>query len=103
MEVAAVAVVGHHLCSGLTDFTDDLGALESKGFWAVAIDFHGKAVCARFDSVRPARPWKGRPWKGIPADTWTSSLDHNGFTSGVSAIREMIADGDVYQVNLTRR
>ena len=103
MEVAAIAVVGHHLCSGLSDVTDDLGALESSGFWAVAIDFHGKAVCARFDSVRPARPWKGRPWKGVPADTWTSSLDRNGFSAGVSAIRDMIADGDVYQVNLTRR
>ena len=103
MEVAAVAVVGHHLCSRLVDVTGDLGALESTGFWAVAIDFNGKAVCARFDSVRPARPWRGRPWKGLPADTWSSSLDHKSFTAGVSAIREMIAAGDVYQVNLTRR
>ena len=103
MEMAAIAVVGHHLCSRLADVTDDLGALESKGFWAVAIDFHGKAVCARFDSVRPARPWRGRPWKGLPADSWTSSLDQAGFTSGVSEIRDMIAAGNVYQVNLTRR
>ena len=103
MEMAAVAVVGHHLCSRLVDVTDDLGALESNGFWAVTIDFSGKAVCARFDSVRPARPWRGRPWKGLPADTWSSSLDRKGFAAGVSAIREMIAAGDVYQVNLTRR
>ncbi len=103
MEMAAIAVVGHHLCSGLADVTTDLDALESSGFWAVAVDFHGRAVCARFDSVRPARPWRGRPWKGIPADTWTSSLDRNGFTAKVSIIREMIAAGDVYQVNLTRR
>ncbi len=103
MEMAAVAVVGHRLCSRLSDVTGDLSALESKGFWAVAIDFRGKAVCARFDKVRPARPWRGRPWKGLPADTWTSSLDRRGFTDGVSAIREMIAAGDVYQVNLTRR
>ncbi|WP_420638529.1 anthranilate synthase component I family protein [Candidatus Poriferisocius sp.] len=103
MEVAAVAVVGHHLCSRLADVTHDVEALESHGFWAVAIDFHGHAVCARFDSVRPARPWKGRPWKGLPADTWTTSLDRTEFTAGVSTIRDMIAAGDVYQVNLTRR
>ena len=103
MEVAAVAVVGHHLCTDLVDVTDDLSALESSGFWTVAVDFGGKAVCARFDSVRPARPWKGRPWKGLPADTWTSSLDQDGFVAGVSTIQEMIAAGDVYQVNLTRR
>jgi len=103
METAAVAVVGHHLCSGLVDVTDDLGALESEGFWAVAIDFGGQAVCARFDSVRPAHPWRGRPWKGLPADTWNSSLDRESFAAGVSAIREMIAARDVYQVNLTRR
>ena len=103
MEVAVVTVVGHHLCSGLAYVTDDLGALESKGFWAVAVDFHGKAVCARFDSVRPARPWRGRPWKGLPADSWTNLLDQAGSTFGVSAIRDMIASGEVYQVNLTRR
>ncbi len=90
------------MCTELADVTNDLGALESNGFWAVAIDFAGHPVCARFESVRPARPWMGRPWKGLPADTWTSSLDRAGYIAGVSAIREMIAAGDVYQVNLTR-
>ncbi|MXW43017.1 MAG: anthranilate synthase component I family protein [Acidimicrobiia bacterium] len=103
MQLAAVAVVGPYLCTDLVDVTVDLSALDSKGFWAVAIDFHGQAICARFNSVNPARPWKGRPWKGLPADTWSSSLDKQGFASGVSTIREMIAAGDVYQVNLTRR
>ncbi|MCY4162690.1 MAG: anthranilate synthase component I family protein [bacterium] len=103
MEVTAVAVVGNHLCSQLADVTHDLSALESKGFWAVAIDFNGVAVCARFDDIKPARPWQGAPWKGIPADTWSSSLNRTDFTAGVQAIRRMIAAGDVYQVNLTRR
>jgi anthranilate/para-aminobenzoate synthase component I len=35
--------------------------------------------------------------------TWRSSLYHDAFVAGVAAIREEIAAGDVYQVNLTRR
>ena len=37
-----------------------------------------------------------------PTD-WTSSLDRSEFVRGVEEIRAEIADGDVYQVNLTRR
>lgn len=37
---------------------------------------------------------------GAPRLTW--SLDENGFVDDVEAIREAIAAGDVYQVNLTR-
>jgi para-aminobenzoate synthetase component 1 len=69
----------------------------------VVLPFAGPPVCARFSSVRPARPWPGRPWSGpAPAD-WVSSLDRAAFEEGVRAIRRSIAAGDVYQVNLTRR
>ena len=98
-----LAVVGGRLLTDLVDVTSDLRALDSRGFWAVVLPFDGEPVCARFARVRPARPWPGPPWRGPSIDSWTSSLDHDAFCAGVVAIREAIAAGDVYQVNLTRR
>ncbi len=96
-------MVGGRLCTDLVDVTSDLAALEGSGFWAVVLPFEGPAVCARFASVRPARPWPGEHWSGPAPETWRTSLDRSAFTSGVDTIREEIAAGDVYQVNLTRR
>ena len=103
MQEPAVAVVGGWLLTELLDVTSDLAALDSEGMWAVVLPFEGAPICARFASVRPAVPWPGPPWRGPTADRWTSSLDRTGFCAGVVAIREAIAAGDVYQVNLTRR
>jgi len=99
----ALAVVGDRLLTDLVDVTSDLGALDGHGTWAVVIPFEGAPVCARFASVRPATPWRGRPWVGVPEASWETSLDRAGFEAGVTAIRAAIAAGDVYQVNLTRR
>ncbi len=99
----ALAVVGDRLATDLVDLTDDLAALDGTGFWAVVVPFDGPPVCARFASVRPAVPWPGARWQGPRADAWTTSLDREAFGAGVVAIREAIAAGDVYQVNLTRR
>lgn len=98
-----VAVVGDRLCTDLVDVTDDLAALDSEGFWAVVIPYTGAPTCARFATVRPARPWSGRPWRGPSPDSWRTSLDEGAFSAGVRSIRDSIAAGDVYQVNLTRR
>jgi para-aminobenzoate synthetase component 1 len=98
-----LAVVGGRLCTDLVEVTDDLAALDGGGFWAVVLPFDSPPVCARFATVRPARPWPGRPWHGPSAGQWSSSLDHDRFARGVATIREEIAEGDVYQVNLTRR
>lgn len=98
-----LAVLGGRLCTDLVDVTTDLAALDSQGFWAVVLPFEGEATCARFASVRAARPWPGLPWSGPTPATWSSSLDQAGFVSGVESIRNEIANGDVYQVNLTRR
>jgi para-aminobenzoate synthetase component I len=100
--VHPLAVVGGRLATGLRDVTSDLSALDSSGFWAVVVAFDGEAMCARFDTVRDARPWPGPPWRGPRPEAWTSSLDRDGYCAGVDAIREAIAAGDVYQVNLCR-
>ncbi|HVF73723.1 MAG TPA: anthranilate synthase component I family protein [Acidimicrobiales bacterium] len=98
-----LAVVGGHLATGLRDVTSDVSALDSHGFWAVVVTFEGDITCARFDDVRPARPWPGPPWQGPRADAWRTSLDRAAFCHGVEVIRDAIAAGDVYQVNLCRR
>lgn len=97
-----LAVLGGRLCTDLVDVTTDLTALDSQGFWAVVLPFEGTPTCARFASVRPARPWPGRPWRGPAPSAWSSSLDQQSFVHGVETVRDEIAHGDVYQVNLTR-
>ena len=97
-----LAVVGERLCTDLVDCTDDPACLDGGGFWAVVVPYDGAPTFARFASVRPARPWRGRPWRGPAVPAWTSSLDQVGFEAGVRSIRDAIAAGDVYQVNLTR-
>jgi para-aminobenzoate synthetase component 1 len=99
----AVAAVGGLLATGLVDVTSDVAALDGEGFWVVVLPFEGEPTCARFASVRPLAGRPARTWHGPPADAWRTSLDRDGFTAGVVAIREAIAAGDVYQVNLTRR
>jgi para-aminobenzoate synthetase component 1 len=95
--------VGDRLATELVDVTSDLSALDGGGFWAVVVPFSGPPTCARFAQVRAARPWPGRPWVGPDPGSWRSSLDRAGFEAGVEAIRTAIGDGQVYQVNLTRR
>jgi para-aminobenzoate synthetase component 1 len=94
--------VGERLLTGLRDVTDDLAALDSAGTWAVVLPYDGEPVCARFDDVRPARPWPGPSWEGPPAGSWRSSMSQPEYEHGVEAIRDTIASGGVYQVNLCR-
>ena len=96
-------MVGGRLATGLLDVTSDLSALDGPGFWAVVITFEGVATCARFEHVRAATPWPGPAWRGPARDTWRTSLSSSEFRAGVDEIRAAIAEGDVYQVNLTRR
>lgn len=102
-DLPAVAAVGGWLATGLVDVTADLSALDGSGFWVVVLPFQEQPVCARFSHVRAVAGRPARTWVGPPADAWRSSLDREAFTEGVRRIREAIAAGDVYQVNLTRR
>ncbi|AGK76035.1 chorismate-binding protein [Streptomyces microflavus] len=99
-----MARFGGLVASGLQDVTHDPAALDSSGFWAVCADFEGRAVCARFSSVRreevPA-PVPGA-WRGPAAGQWATSLDREAYTAGVRQIRAYIAAGEVYQANLCR-
>jgi len=103
-----LALVGGWRCTGLEDLTGDLAALDGDGRWVVVLPFDGPPVCARFAHWEPAGGLpRGRREPAlavpVPVDGWRTSLDRSAFGKGVDAIREAIAAGDVYQVNLCRR
>ncbi|MEZ5140350.1 MAG: hypothetical protein R2711_16735 [Acidimicrobiales bacterium] len=60
-----LAVVGDRLLTGLADVTSDLAALDGTGYWRWCCPSRAP-VCARFDHVGPARPYRGRPGPGSP-------------------------------------
>jgi para-aminobenzoate synthetase component 1 len=108
-------VVGGWEATGLVEVTDDPAALDASGRWAVVRTFEGRRTAARFADWRPipppsgagasgARPapGAGHPWLPVALDAWSTSLDGAAFRAGVAGIRERIAAGDVYQVNLCR-
>ena len=102
-DLAAVASVGGRLATGLLDVTADVAALDSSGFWVVVLPYDAAPVCARFERTRPTVGRPRRRWVGPDAGGWRTSLDRDAYTAGVASIRASLADGDVYQVNLTRR
>lgn len=92
---------GGRLATGLADLTADLSALDRSGWWAVVVDFEGTAWCARFADVREAALPPGR-WTGVPVDAWASSMTREQYVAAVGVVRDGIAVGDHYQVNLCR-
>ena len=96
------ALVDGRLATDLVDLTSDLSALDSEGFWVVVVTFEGEVTCARFASVRAA-PGVVAGGAAPVGAAWASSLSFADWAAGVAHIRGAIRDGDVYQVNLTRR
>lgn len=100
-------LAGGRLATGVLEVTDDPAVLDRGGFWAVAMDFEGALRCVRFADVRPAPPGgvaalAQQPWRGPSAHSWTSSLEEAAYVAGARVIREHIAAGEVYEVNLCR-
>ncbi|HEY0868948.1 MAG TPA: chorismate-binding protein, partial [Acidothermaceae bacterium] len=101
MTAQAFAHVDGRLASRLLEVRHDLAALDEPGFWVVVGGFEGEVTCARFADVREA-PLPAARWSGPKRDGWTTSLDQAAYVEGVAAIRALIAQGAVYQVNLCR-
>ncbi|WP_329389836.1 chorismate-binding protein [Streptomyces sp. NBC_01716] len=103
-DLPPLARFGDLRATDLRDVTGDPEALDSTGFWAVAMDFEGRLTCARFGDVRrePVPPPVPGQWQGPAPGDWTSSLDRAAYVSGVRRVRELIAAGEVYQANLCR-
>jgi para-aminobenzoate synthetase component 1 len=99
--VEPFAHVDGRLATGLLEIRHDFDGLDGSGSWIVVVSFEGRVTCARFGQVRLAPPPRAT-WSGVDPGAWSSSLDRSGYVAGVDAIRRLIADGSVYQVNLCR-
>ena len=87
--------------SGIDAVTHDIDDLTS-GFWAVVVTFEGDLTAVRMPSVtRCASVAVVGDWTGVTGE-WAASLDDTAYVEGVEEIRERIARGTVYQVNLCR-
>lgn len=84
----------------VTHDADDL----TSGFWAVVVTFEGALTAIKFRTVREAGPQLSPAtgaWRGLRGP-WRSSLSQAAYEDGVEDIRERVAAGTVYQVNLCR-
>ncbi|WP_320670759.1 chorismate-binding protein [Patulibacter defluvii] len=101
------AVVGGLLARDLVEVRHDPQALDEGGRWAVVLDYEGRLTAARFARWEPLETAgtagdEDPAWTPVPASAWTTSLGEDEFRGRVAEIRERIAAGDVYQVNLCR-
>lgn len=92
----------------------DASPLDRGGLWVVVAEFDGPARAWRFADVErsedpPAAGHRGvserevhAGWRGPAPDAWRSSMSRGEYLAGVTAIRDRIRDGEVYQVNLCR-
>jgi para-aminobenzoate synthetase component 1 len=98
------AVADGRLLSRVVDVTDDPAALDSTGVWVVVMTFEGALRCIRFADSHALGDWydAAPPWQPPTEDDWVSTLDREAYVGGVRSIRDRIAAGDVYQVNLCR-
>jgi len=85
----------------VVEITDDLERLDHGGFWAVVLTFEGDVKCVRLTQVTDPKPSPVSTWMPLDGD-WGSTLDETAYLLGVRQIRERIAEGEVYQVNLCR-
>lgn len=96
------AIAAGCLYTDLRELTDDARVLDTTGRWIVVQTFEGRLVCARFGTARPLKDdAAAKAWRPVTAP-WTSSLDRDEYVAAVETVRERIANGDVYQVNVCR-
>lgn len=109
----AFAHLGGRWATGVSDVTNDLGALDGGGRWAVLLPYSGPPVAIRFRSwleqprvVRPLGLGSSEVgpirWQGPPANSWSSSVDEPEYLAAVEEVRTAIAAGSVYQANICR-
>jgi para-aminobenzoate synthetase component 1 len=98
----AFAWLGGRLAVDCVDITDDPAALDSQGYWAVVATFEGALTFARFAAVRAAPlPSAAAPWPALDGP-WRSSMDRAAYVAACAEVRERVARGTVYQVNVCR-
>jgi para-aminobenzoate synthetase component 1 len=93
--------MGGRLATELIELSDDPSCLDDGDFWAVSTTFEGSFTAAKFATVVEA-DFPTTTWNPI-SSSWTSSPDQSGYIAYVDKIRELIAQGWVYQVNACRQ
>ena len=102
---------------GRPEISHDPAVLDGTGRWIVCLPAQRPMLAARFPHSAPARAdpepeaqsdADGLPSPVVPAEdepprSWISSFSRQDYSHRVGDIRALIAAGDVYQVNLTRR
>jgi para-aminobenzoate synthetase component 1 len=86
----------------VADLAERPDALDHGGWWAVRADFEGRVRVWRFATVRAAPLPASGPYHGPDPGAWTSSMTRDQYVAGVETIRELVREGEVYQVNLCR-
>lgn len=79
----------------------DAAALDEPGFWVVVAPFIGEPTFARFGKITRKEYNCQDEWLGV-ASNWDTSFSRAQYLDYITAIREAIADGWVYQVNACR-
>jgi para-aminobenzoate synthetase component 1 len=92
--------MGNRLATECVEISTDPACLNKPGFWAVVNTFEGKWICARFAKVIDA-PLPQSDWQPLIGN-WDSSLNQQQYEGNVELIKEKIAEGEIYQVNLCR-
>lgn len=93
--------MGGRLATDLVEISDDPSCLDDGDFWAVSTTFEGVFTAAKFATVVDA-DFPDGTWEPINSQ-WQSVPNKEGYISYVERIRELIAQGWVYQVNACRR
>ncbi len=92
--------MANRLATECVEISNDPACLDKGGFWAVVNTFEGEWICARFANVISSK-LPDTNWLGVSGQ-WQSSQTQEEFESNVNLIKERIAEGHIYQVNLCR-
>mgnify|MGYP002654182304 CR=1 FL=1 len=93
--------MGGRLASDLVEISHDPSCLDDGDFWAVSTTFEGAFTAAKFKTV-VAADFPDSPWAPITTQ-WQSAPNQQQYIDYVEQIRELIAQGWVYQVNACRK
>ena len=92
--------MGGRLATDLVEISNDPSCLDDGDFWAVSTTFEGVFTAAKFATVTDSE-FPEAPWSAVTSE-WQSAPDRAGYIAYVERIRELIAQGWVYQVNACR-
>ena len=93
--------MGGRFATDLVEISHDPSCLDDGDFWAVSTTFEGAFTAAKFATVVDAE-FPDATWSPIQSQ-WHSVPNEHEYIGYVERIRELIAQGWVYQVNACRR